>query len=419
MKRDFYELDEGTGYIGFREALDIIAANVQPLGEEERGLDLCVGRVAAADVVALVSYPSVAVSLKDGYAVKSAEIASASRDKPVCLKVAGAAFAGTACRELVKEGRAVKVCSGAPVPAGADAVVSGEFCTETSPEEVLIKADAGLGRNIMTAGSEVKAGTVVIRKGETLSPGKLGLAAAAGLSALQVYRRPHAAIVSIGDEIVKPGEKLHIGQLYASNLVTMESWLALFGLSCRTCIVADDAGAIQQELQRHLSVNDAVFTSGGAWGSERDLAIGVLDSLGWRKIFHYLRMGPGKGTAFGMFEDKPVFCLPGGPLSNEMAFLQLALPALLRMSGETRHPLPTVFARLSEEVKSRHRAWTEFKDAVVTRTPAGSYIAAPYKSGSRLKSIAGAGGLICIPEGQDSLPRGAFVPVQLLTPRPE
>lgn len=414
MKDDSQEIDEGAGYLGFRQAFGVIEKNVRPVGEETLFLDRCAGRIVAASLVAKVSYPSVDVSLKDGFAVKSGDVVEADRQKPVRLKVAGFAFAGGAYDGHVNGGDAVKICSGAPVPDGADAVVAGEFCEEKSPDEVLINADAGPGRNIMRAGVEVNAGAVIAPQGERLSPGYLGLAAAAGIHEVKVYRRPRVAIVSIGDEVVAPGAKLHVGQLYASNLVTMEAWLASFGIPCAASIVSDYESSIKQELQRHLPGVDAILTSGGAWGSERDLVLGTLGKLGWRKLFHYVRMGPGKGVAFGLWENIPVFCLPGGPTSNQMAFLQLALPALLRMGGETRHPLPAVPARLTEDVKSRHQAWTEFKDAIVTLDAGGCYQVELYRNRSRLRSIAGAGALLCIPEGQESLNKGDVVPVQLL-----
>jgi molybdopterin molybdotransferase len=417
MKADINEIDEGTGYIGYREAFDIIGANVWPVGDEELSLNLAVSRVAAADVVAQVSYPSVDVSLKDGFAVKSKNVAHADRRKPVSLKVVGSAFAGIKYSGKVDDGDAVKICSGAPIPDGADAVVSGEFCEELLPEQVSIKADAGVWRNILRAGGEVEAGASIVRRGERLLPGSLGLAAAAGISHVKVYRRPHVAIIGVGDEVVAPGDKLHHGQLYASNLVTMEAWLASFGISCVTSVVTDDEKSIKQELHRHLHNVNAILTSGGAWGSERDLVIGVLNSLGWQELFHHVRMGPGKGIAFGLWDNLPVFCLPGGPASNEMAFLQLALPALLRMAGETRHPLQTVPARLTEDLKSRHQAWTEFKDAVVNLEGEGCYTVALYKNRSRLQAIASASGLICIPEGKESLRSGDIIPVQLLAPR--
>jgi molybdopterin molybdotransferase len=417
MKVDFQEIDEGTDYIGYREAFDIIGTNVRAVGDEEVSLDECVGRIAAIDLLAAVSYPSTDVSLKDGFAVKSVDVADADRRRPVCLKVTGSVFAGVGFEGQVTRGSAVKICSGAPIPEGANAVVSGEFCEETATGEVNIKADAGPGRNILRAGGEVEAGEAIVRRGERLLPGYLGLAAAAGLSRVRVYRRPHVAIIGVGDEVVAPGEKLHPGQLYASNLVTMEAWLASFGISCVTAVVKDNEDAIKDELLRHRHGLDAILTSGGAWGSERDLVIGVLAGLGWSELFHHVRMGPGKGIAFGRWDDTPVFCLPGGPASNEMAFLQLALPGLLRMGGEARHPLQSVPARLTEDVKSRHRAWTEFKDAIITLDDGGSYTAALYKNRSRLQAIASASGLICIPEGKELLRSGVVVPVQILAPR--
>jgi molybdopterin molybdotransferase len=217
--------------------------------------------------------------------------------------------------------------------------------------------------------------------------------------------------------VVVPGQDLSPGQLYASNLVTMESWLASFGISCVTSVVNDSEADIKRDIKKHLPGVDVIMTSGGAWGSERDLVVGSLAQLGWREIFHHVRMGPGKGIAFGIWEGKPVFCLPGGPASNEMAFLQLALPGILRMSGDTRHPLQTVTARLTEDLQTRHPAWTEFKDATLSRDSEGNYNVGLYKNRSRLQAIASANSLICIPEGAESLSCGDVVPVQILAPR--
>jgi molybdopterin molybdotransferase len=417
LKTDINEIDEGTGYVGYREAFDIIGANIRPAGEEETSLSLCIGRIAAADVIARMSYPSVDISLKDGFAVKSTEVARAERRKPVLLKVTGSAFAGARYEGQAIRGGAVKICSGAPIPDGADAVVSGEFCEEIAPGDVNIFADAGPGRNILRAGGEVEAGMIIVRKGERLLPGYLGLAAAAGVSRVKVCRRPNVAIIGVGDEVVAPGEKLNPGQLYASNLVTMDAWLSSFGISAVASVVHDEEEAIKQELMKHRNTADAILTSGGAWGSERDLVIGALEKLGWHELFHHVRMGPGKGIAFGILDGQPVFCLPGGPASNEMAFLQLALPGLLRMGGETKHPLQAVPARLTEDVISRHRAWTEFKDAIITLESDGNYAVALYKNRSRLQAIASASGLICIPEGKEMLRSGDVVPVQILAPR--
>jgi molybdopterin molybdotransferase len=419
METDNYEIDEGTGYVGYREAFDLIATNVRPVGVEELPLGTCAGRIAAEDVIAQISYPSVDVSLKDGFAVQSGDVADASRRRPVNLRIIGSVFAGSSFEGEVQHGTSVRICSGAPIPHGADAVVSGEFCEEVSGEEVRVRADAAKGRNVLSAGAEVKAGATIVGRGGKLLPGYLGMAAAAGISRIGVYRRPKVAVVGVGDEVVAPGERLSIGQLYASNLVTMTAWLASFDIPCVTTVVNDNEADIVRELRRHVSGVDVVITSGGAWGSERDLVVGTLDKMGWHEIFHHVRMGPGKGIAFGIWEDRPVFCLPGGPASNEMAFIQLALPGILRMGGDVRHPLRTVSARLTEDLSARHPAWTEFKDATISRASNDEYIVELYRHRSRLQAIASANSLICIPEGADSLKAGEIITVQVLLPRLE
>jgi molybdopterin molybdotransferase len=416
MSTESYEIDEGAGYIGYREAFELVCSNIRPMGVEKLPLECGANRIAAKNATALVSYPSIDVSLKDGFAVKSADVATATRELPVSLKRTGSVFAGSGVGAQLESGEAVKVCTGAPIPFGAEAVVSAEFCEEISNGKVSIRVDAEIGRNILRNGSEVAAGSVVVAAGGVFLPGIMGLAAAAGISEVYVCRRAKAAIVGVGDEIILPGEPIGPGQVYASNLVTMKAWLNSFGMDCSTSIVADDAPSIGSEIEKRLSEADVLLTSGGVWQSERDLVVGILAELGWRQVFHHLRMGPGKGVAFGLCGNKPVFCLPGGPASNEMAFLQLALPGILRMSGDRRSPLQSVPARLSEDLRSRHRDWTEFKDAVLSRDSSGGYVVGLYRGGSRLHAIAGANSLLCIPEGTEMLKRGDIIPVQLKHP---
>jgi molybdopterin molybdotransferase len=417
MRTHSNEIDEGTGYIGYREAFDLISSNVRTVGTEELTLDLSVGRIISEDLTARVSYPATDVSLKDGFAVKSEDVAAASPERPVRLEISGFVFAGSGFGGEVTPGCAVKICSGAPIPRGSDAVVSGEFCEEALDGGVYVRADAERGRNVLPAGGEVRAGATIAGKGEALLPGGLGLAAAAGISRVSVFRMPRAAVVGVGDEVVAPGCRLDHGQLYASNIVTVGARLTSFGVSHDSSIVKDDAEEIKRELLGCLPRADVILTSGGAWGSERDLVVGVLRKLGWQELFHHVRMGPGKGIAFGLWEGKPVFCLPGGPASNEMAFLQLALPGILRMGGDTRHPLQTVSARLTENVKGRHPAWTEFKDATLSLDSTGNYTVRLYRNRSRLQAIARANSLVCIPEGTDALNSGEVLPVQILVPR--
>jgi molybdopterin molybdotransferase len=189
-----------------------------------------------------------------------------------------------------------------------------------------------------------------------------------------------------------------------------------YGIVSVNTVIGDDKEAIWSTFLNYVSDVDAIITSGGAWDSERDLIVGILDKLGWRKLFHHVRMGPGKGISFGLLDNKPVFCLPGGPASHEKAFLQFALPGIVRMGGQIKHPLQTLTARLTQNVQSRHVNWTEFKDAYLSQDADGSYLVTPYRNLSRLQAIARASCLICIPEGKDSLRAGDIVPIQLLTP---
>ena len=409
------EIDEGAGYIGFDHALRAVLASTSPAQTAALSLGFCTAYVSADDVFAVVNSPTDNVSLKDGFAVRAHDVENASPQHPAKLRVIGSVFAGSNFKGQLGGAQAVRVCSGSPVPAGADAVVSAEFCQEAG-SEVHINAGIEKGRNIFYAGDDVRVGTQVLEKGQVILPARLGLIAAAGISHLEVYKKPRISLIAIGDEVIALGQTLKEGQLYASNLVSTEAWLSCFGIPYTTAIAADAIDSIRSELLRAFPEVDATITSGGSWRSERDLIVRVLDDLGWTKIFHHVRMGPGKGMAFGIWGGKPVFCLPGGPPSNEMAFLQLALPGILNMSGLTGSPLQTVSAELTQDVKARHQAWTEFKKVKLNCEENGDYSVTPYFETSRLKSMADSSGLICKPEGVDLLHRGQIVDVQLMIP---
>ena len=409
------EIDEGAGYIGYHAALELVIDSVRPIGIEEIKIFDGTGRITAEEIIAKINNPTYDVSLKDGFAVRSADVASASFTAPVRLRVIGNAFAGVPFTGVVPSGTAVSICSGSPIPPGADAVVSIEFCMAISPD-VLAKADAEPGRNILRAGEDIRAGSTIVDQGNILLPGVMGLIAAAGIDRIKVFRKPEVAIIAIGDEVVAPGSSLKPGQLYASNMVTTGAWLDSFGIPFRNGIIGDDKTAIRREILSILPHVDAIITSGGAWGSERDMVAGVLDELGWQKLFHHVRMGPGKGIVFGLLKGKPVFCLPGGPASNEMAFLQFALPGILHISGYNRNPLPIVSAILTEDIKGRHPKWTEFKDAILSQDKNGNYTVTPYRDRSRLQAIARTNCLICLPEGKKELLRGDIIAVQVLAP---
>ncbi len=405
---------EGTELIGLEGARDLVRRYIAPMESEEVPLLRVPGRVLAREVSARTDSPSADVSLKDGYAVRSEDTVRASRKSPTRLRVLGSRFAGERGETRIRPEGCVKITSGAILPADADAVVGIEFCTETA-EGVLVSEPVAAGLNVLAQGTDIAAGAALGAPGDRLGPGTAGWLAAAGLEEVPVYRLPSVALVATGDEVVAPGAPLERGQLYASNLVTLSAWLGAFGIATDLAILPDRRDDLRQELPRAIEGHDALLTSGGAWGSERDLVVGVLEELGWKRVFHRVRMGPGKAVGFGLLEGRPVFCLPGGPPSNEMAFLQLALPGVLRLAGWQGSPFPSLTARLTEPVKGRDIDWTQFKRGRLHRGTDEGFCVTPYLPRSRLESMALADCLIEVPEGVERLEAGEWVSVQMLS----
>jgi len=309
----------------------------------------------------------------------------------------------------------VQVTSGAVLPEGADAVVGVEFCT-ASQEGILVPDPVAPGQNVLPRGTDIAAGARLGKAGDRISPGAAGWFAAGGLERVPVTRLPKVALVATGDEVVAPGMSLERGELYASNLVTLSAWLGAFGIETALEILPDRRDALRRGLPRALEGRDVLLTSGGAWGSERDLVVGVMEKLGWKRIFHRVRMGPGKAVGFGLLHGRPAFCLPGGPPSNEMAFLQLALPGILRLAGRREFVFPVLTARLTEAVKGRGIDWTQFVRGRLRRGDDGEFRVTPYRPRSRLESMALADCLVTVPEGTEELEKDRRVSVQLLTP---
>jgi molybdopterin molybdotransferase len=401
--------------ISYAKALARTLAEITSLEAEEVELSSASGRVVARDLDSLVDSPSVDASLKDGYAIRSADIEAASPEQPVRLQLSGLAAAGEGWEGTVEAATTVRILTGAPLPRGAQAVVSEEFATDDG-RTVTVVNDAGAGRNVLPRGSDIAVGQRIAGSGDVLRPAQVGLLAAAGYARVPVVRRPRVAILATGDEVVAPGRPLAAGKLYASNLVTLAAWCSQYGMVVTTAVLPDCEDRIRAELLACIESHDAILTSGGAWKGERDLVVRLLDELGWDKVYHRVRIGPGKAIGFGLWRGKPVFCLPGGPPSNHMAFLQLALPGLHRLEGRGLPGLPVQVARLAETVRGQ-RDWTQF---VHGRLEVGDQglLFFPMRMKSRLQEMAQTEAIVQIPEGTEEICQGAVVPVQMLTAIP-
>jgi len=267
--------------IGLEKALYRMLDRVRKLAPVDLEVGKAGGLVAAENCIANVDCPSASISSKDGYAVISADLENACRDRAVRLKVCGSSFAGGGAAATVESGTAVKIMTGARIPPGADAVIANEY-TEQEGDWVLCHRDAGLGRNIIEQGFDVTKGERIVSRGELIAPAMTGLLAAGGLSAISVYPKPRVGIIATGDEVVAPGKSLKPGQLYASNLVTLLSWLRRFQMEAEVAVVGDRIENLSRTVEDMLGRVDVVLTSGGAWKSDRDLTVKVFKDLGGR-----------------------------------------------------------------------------------------------------------------------------------------
>ncbi|RPI76229.1 MAG: molybdopterin molybdenumtransferase MoeA [Desulfobacteraceae bacterium] len=398
--------------LGLKEALHLTIEITQPLPAETVALFDSVDRVAASDLLALVDSPSMDASRKDGYAVLSHEIARASAANPIRLRVLGTMAAGDEKDFQIQPGTTVRVLTGARIPTGADTVVAEEF-VKRECNDILIETITESGKNILLRGSDVTFGKCILRSGQPISPIMAGLLVAAGHSMVPVFKNPVVGIIGTGDEIVEPGQSLAEGQLYASNIMTLATWCKKYKMKPRLEIVEDDHGAIFNTLKTMSAETDAVITSGGAWTGDHDIVAQVLEGLEWQEVFHRIRIGPGKAVGFGLLNKKPVFILPGGPPSNLMSFLQIALPGLLTLSGHANPGLPRMNARLASDLRESELDWTDFFFGTL-ELGEGLPTFHPMKKRSRLSSIAEAAAIASIPEGQDFIQAGAEISVQLL-----
>ena len=398
-------------YIGFVEALQRVKDHTPLLAPVETELSHLAGLVTAAEILARVASPSVTASTKDGFAVQSHDLAQARPETPVTLELIGDVVAGGPAGAAVTPGKAARITTGGPLPPGCDAVLAREYA-ELSGNQVICTATAEPGRNVLAKGSDVDQGQVVAPAGIRLDPNRVGLLAAAGCSSAMVHPLPRVALMATGKEVVAPGKPLPAGGLYASNLVTLAARLSLMGCPHISEVVDDDETQIAQTAASLLDQADILLTSGGAWTSRRDLVVSTLTDMGMELIFRRVRLGPGKGVAFGLLHGKPVFCLPGGPPSNEMAFLQLALPCLHIMAGRPNPGLPTTKATLTETL-SGTPGWTQaFHGLLQPGNPLPSFI--PLPPGGRLKAMADAQAITILPESQATAERGSTVEVQIL-----
>jgi molybdopterin molybdotransferase len=399
------------------QALARVLAETPVLGSETVALGDVLGRVLAEDLRSTRVLPPADNSAMDGYAVRTAECASASQAAPVWLPVAFEVPAGASDLSALPRGAAARIFTGAPLPPGADSVVRQED-TDRDGERVAIRVAAELGENVRRAGEDVQRGELVLEAGARLGAAQIGLLASLGRTVVAVRQRPRVAVLSGGDELVEPDGDVAGGRIVSSNSWSIAAQCRELGAEPIYLGIAKDTPEdIERRLRAGLAA-DVIVSSAGVSVGDRDYVRGVLEKLGCRLHFWGVRIKPGYPLAFGRVgEDLRgplVFGLPGNPVSAMMTFEQFVRPVLLRMQGATRLHRPLVHARLAEAMRKKpgrmHLVRVSLAregDSIVARSTGN-------QSSGVLTSMTRAQGILIFPADASELAAGATAAVQVL-----
>ena len=399
------------------EASARILEGIVPLAAERVSLEHALGRVLSTAVISPITLPPWDNSAMDGYAVRSASVAGASREAPVRLPVRETIAAGQFSTEPLGIGEAVRVMTGAPVPAGTDGVIRVED-TDGGTEQVLIRDSRDAGRNLRARGEDIHEGDVVLEQGMPLGAAQIGVLASVGAAAVDVIRRPRVAILGSGDELVdldRFHEAMAGRKIVSSNGYTLAALVRLAGgVPVQLGTAADSTEAIAERLGRAAGC-DLVITSAGISVGEFDYTRDALVSLGAEMKFWKVRMRPGAPLGFGILQGMPWLGLPGNPVSAMVTFELFARPAVRRMLGHTRLFRRPVEVVLEEPVRIGVRL-THFLRAIVTVRADGvltARLTGPQGSGI-LTSMSRANALLVIPEDRQESAAGDTVNALLL-----
>jgi molybdopterin molybdotransferase len=352
----------------------------RPLPSLRLGLLDAQGCTLAEDVVSEVELPGFRNSAMDGYAVHASDVAGASQESGVRLPVVHDIAAGNTQVLSLASGQTMRIMTGAPVPAGADAVVPVEV-TDRGVARVTIHRDAAAGEHIREAGVDVRRGDVILRTGTLLGPRHLALLAAVGRGSAQVVPKPRVVVLSTGDELIEPGTRPGFGQVVDSNGIMIASAVRAVGaVSYRVGIVRDDARALRTVLEDQLVRADVLITTGGVSAGAYDTVKEVLSSVGTVQ-FDKVAMQPGMPQGFGTLrpaaggDGVPVFTLPGNPVSAMVSFQVFVAPGLRQLAGRPSRETVLVPA-VTERGWTSPAGKTQFARVTLTRRDDGTFTAA-------------------------------------------
>ncbi|MCW1874710.1 molybdopterin molybdotransferase MoeA [Erwinia sp. INIA-01] len=355
-----------SGLISLDDALSNMLSRITPIDESELlPLPQAAGRINASPVISPMAVPPFDNSAMDGYAVRMADVQSGTP-----LTVAGKAFAGSPFNGDWPAGSCIRIMTGAPIPAGCEAVVMQEQ-TEQQGDAVVITAEVSAGQNIRRAGEDIRQRSEVLTAGVRLGAAELPLLASLGIASVQVLRPLRVAIFSTGDELQSPGQPLAAGQIYDTNRFAVH--LMLNKLGCEVIdlgIIRDDRDALRAAFHEADARADVVISSGGVSVGEADYTREMLEELG-EVTFWKLAIKPGKPFAFGRLQNSWFCGLPGNPVSAMLTFYQLVQPLLAKLTGQSGPALPPRQRVRSADVLKKSPGRLDFQRGILLRNAQG------------------------------------------------
>jgi molybdopterin molybdotransferase len=398
--------------------LSEVLAAIRPVPPRELPMDEADGGVLAEDVTAAWPLPPFDNSGMDGYAVLAADVAAATPERPVTLPVTGEVPAGDTARHDLAPGTCMRIMTGAPLPAGADAVVPVEWTDAGRSDgtgQVTISRPAEPGNAIRRTGGDAVPGDLLLTVGTRLGPVQLALLAAAGRGTVTARPKPRIAVMSTGNELVEPGQPVTPGQIWESNSRMLAAAAQQAGcLARRRPIVPDDKAAVLAAIEDALADADLLVTTGGvSMGGEHDVVKAALRDLG-TVTFRKIAMQPGMPQGFGVVgpASTPIFTLPGNPVSAYVSFQLFVRPAVSVLQGIDPERLAANRATLAAPVRSPAGRRSYLRG--ILDSSAGTVAPVSGQSSHQLAALARANALIVVPDSVTEVPEGADVEVLVL-----
>lgn len=416
--------------INVKEAQEQILNNACLSEAEEVALNNAHGRVLAEDIQAPVSHPLFDQSAMDGYALRFNDLMNDSGAEGVLLTITGEIQAGDHPNIKLKEGEAIRIFTGAPIPEGTDTVIMQEHVELTCPasadrqetgrqngSSIQINLDLlrlKKGANIRRQGEQILKGAIALSKGTMLNPAGIGFLASLGIGMVSVFRLPEIGIVVTGNEftsLIREPDNIEIGKIYESNGIMLQSALRKMGINTNHQTGEDNPKKLKTLLQKVTDLNDITIITGGVSVGRYDFTKATLEDIGFKIVFHKVSQKPGKPILFAKKGNKVAFGLPGNPRAVLICFYEYVYPFIRNIMGHTDPFLPTIQLPLAQDYEKKDDKKGHFLAVKLN----GNEIKLLEIQGSHmLQSLSGADGLMILPENKTTFLKGELVDVHLL-----